>query len=66
MGSSLCKSSESVPVAKQVLCLSGFTFPKGPSGGTAHLMEQAAGVDSAEGLPAAAGPEAPAVLAGVC
>ena len=53
-------------MAKQVLCLSGFTFPKGPSGGTAHLMEQAAGVDSAEGLPAAAGPEAPAVLAGVC
>lgn len=39
--------------------------PKGPSGRTAQTMGPAARADSGEGRPAAAGPEASAVPAGV-
>lgn len=58
---------ESIPAApQQVLCLSCFTFPIGPSGGTQPPVGPASGADSREEHLAAAGPEASAVLTGVC
>lgn len=44
------------------MCLSGFTSPKGPSGGTEPPVGHAAGGDPGEGCPAAEGPETPTVL----
>lgn len=41
-------------------------LPKGPSGTIAPSVGPAAGADSGEGDPAAASPEVPAVLTGVC